>query len=275
MEILSDFHLHSVHSADGKATMESMIKQGIALSLKQICMTEHMDFFYIDESGNSSDTFTVDMPAYISEYKHLAKQYKQQIAVLFGIELGLASEVLEENNSFIESYPFDFVIGSLHICNGEDPYFPSFFHNRSDKEGYEEYFLCLLENIKLFSNFDVCGHLDYIVRYGKTKNIKYRFQDYSDIIDEILRYLIQNGKGIECNTGSLSPKYQLGETNPSIEILKRYNELGGEIITIGSDAHLAANMCYGFDHAYKNLKTAGFRYYTVYEKRNPSFVLLD
>lgn len=275
MNILSDFHLHSTHSLDGQASMESMIKQGISLSLNQICMTEHMDLFFIDETGLRSDSFVVDMPSYLSDYKHLSAKYKEQISVLLGIELGLATEVIEKNNTFIEAYPFDFIIGSLHICNGADPYFPSFFNDRTDKEGYEEYFLCLLKNIKIFSNFDVCGHLDYIVRYGKSKNMNYHYQDYSDIIDEILRYLIQNGKGIECNTGGLSPKYELGETNPSLEILKRYKELGGEIITIGSDAHTTETMCYGFHHAYKNLKAAGFHYYTVFEKRIPSFLSLN
>ncbi len=269
--IKADCHLHSALSGDGLAPMEDMVKKGIELGLKHMCMTEHMDYFYKDESGNLSDEFILDMNAYEKELFRLKEIYSHKITLLFGIELGLHPRVIEKNKALAHAEPFDFIIGSSHMCHDLDPYFPAFYENRTDREAYEEYFLSLLENARGFLDFDVYGHLDYVVRYGRTKNRDYHYEDYKDIFDVLLRYLIENGKGIECNTAGLNPKYQLGEVHPSREILKRYLELGGEILTIGSDAHKPEHMCYGFETAAEILRECGFRYYTVFQNRKPEF----
>lgn len=270
--IQADYHLHSNFSGDGLFTMESMVERGIQLGLKKMCMTEHMDYFYKDETGNLSDEFILDTDSYRQKLFELKEKYCNQIELLFGIELGLHPAAASKNQMLISSYLFDFVIGSSHMCHDSDPYFPAFYENRTDEEAYREYFLSIAENVNSFSDFDVFGHLDYVVRYGKTKNRNYHYKDYQDIIDSLLRYFIDSGKGIECNTGGLNPKYQLGTTNPCPEIINRYKELGGEIITIGSDAHRPEHMCYGFDTAAEILKSCGFRYYTVFKNRKPEFI---
>ena len=116
------------------------------------------------------------------------------------------------------------------------------------------------------------GHLDYVVRYGPTKNQNYRYADHAEVIDEILRTLIENEKGIEINTGGF--RCDIGTTNPCLEIVKRYRELGGEIITIGSDAHSTEYLQDHFDDAAEMLKEAGFKYYSVFENRIPEFLKL-
>lgn len=272
--IKADYHLHSSFSGDGQFSLEDMVKRGISLGLHKLCITEHMDYFYKDENGNMSDEFVLDTDSYQKELFRLKEKYADKIELLFGIELGLHPDVVSKNEALISSYPFDFVIGSSHMCHDSDPYFPVFYENRTDKEAYREYFLSLMENAKGYLNFDVYGHLDYVVRYGRTKNKDYHYKDYQDIFDSLLRYLIEHGKGIECNTGGLNPKYQLGTTNPCPEIIKRYRELGGEIITIGSDAHRPEHMCYGFDKASEILRDCGFHYYTVFKKRKPEFLPL-
>ena len=135
-----------------------------------------------------------------------------------------------------------------------------------------EYFESILENIATDADYDVYGHIDYVVRYGPNKNAKYSYSKYSDIIDEILRRLIAKGKGIEINTAGF--KYGLGHPNPTEEIICRYRELGGEIITIGADGHKPEHVAYDFNKVPDILKAAGFKYYTVFKDRKPDFISL-
>ena len=119
--------------------------------------------------------------------------------------------------------------------------------------------------------FDVYGHLDYAVRYCPDKNFVYRFDDYRDIFEVLLNRLIENGKGIEINTSGIA---KIGYPHPHIDALKLYKQLGGEIITVGSDAHKKENIGTGFDVAENILKELGFRYYTVFKERKPEFIPL-
>ena len=116
------------------------------------------------------------------------------------------------------------------------------------------------------------GHLDYVVRYGPTKNDSYTYQKHADVFDKILSVLIENGKGIELNTGGF--RSGLSQPNPCVEILKRYRALGGEIITVGSDAHAPKDIAADFDRACALLKECGFAYYCVFQKRIPVYLKL-
>ena len=116
-------------------------------------------------------------------------------------------------------------------------------------------------------DFDVYGHIDYVVRYGPNKNQFYSYKKFSDIIDEILKKIISTGHGIEINTAGF--KYRLGHPNPTEDIIKRYHELGGEIITIGSDGHKPEHLAYDFNKIPALLNSCGFDYYTVFEGRKP------
>lgn len=272
MPILSDCHLHSHHSGDSDASMEDMILRGIELGLRTICFTEHNDFGYPAAPGEPEDLFLLNPDSYLYELLGLKEKYADRIKVLFGLELGLQTEVFRENAVFARSHEYDFIIGSSHICNGKDPYYPGFFEGRSDEEAYREYFQSELDNIKKFSNFDVYGHLDYVVRYGASKDQDYSYSKYKDILDSILETLLEKEKGIELNTGGF--KNGMKDFNPCADVLKRYRELGGEIITVGSDAHEPAHMGYAFDRATEVLKECGFQYYTVFEKRTPEYIKL-
>jgi histidinol-phosphatase (PHP family) len=158
------------------------------------------------------------------------------------------------------------------VVHGFDPYYPQYYEGRSEDAAYREYFESILENLHTDADFDVYGHLDYVVRYGPHKNRFYSYKKHSDVIDEILRTLIDRGKGIELNTAGF--KYGLGHPNPTEEILARYRELGGEILTIGSDAHAPEHVAYAFEQVPEILKKSGFRYYTVFSARKPSFLSL-
>ena len=161
------------------------------------------------------------------------------------------------------------MIGSVHVVHGMDPYYGEIFEGRSDEEVYKETFLATLENLDAVSSFDVLGHLDYVVRYGKCQARQYSYKKYAQEIDEILKKVIAMGKGIELNTARW--KYGLAFCHPNPEILCRYKELGGEIITVGSDAHKPEHVAYDFQKAADVLKACGFKYYTEFQDRKPIF----
>ncbi|MCX4304236.1 MAG: histidinol-phosphatase HisJ family protein [Acetatifactor sp.] len=272
MPNFSDFHLHSAHSGDSDAPMEEMILSGISLGLDSMCFTEHMDLEFPDSPEDPGSIFLLDPEPYLREFTHLKDKYREKIRLLFGVELGLQPQVANANAAFVRSYDFDFVIGSTHVCNGKDPCCPSFFQGRSEQDAFREYFESILKNIQTFSDFDVCGHLDYAIRYAPNMDRNYCGADYQDIMDAILKLLLEKGKGIELNTGGI--KKGMKEFHPCTFILKRYRELGGEVITLGSDSHDTAHIAHAFEPAAELLKESGFDYYTVFEKRTPKFVRL-
>lgn len=269
MTIISDCHLHTSHSGDSTAPMEEMILQGISKGLTTMCFTEHNDFEYPVTELDPEGKFECNADSYLYELIQLREKYADKIRILFGIELGLQPSVLRRNAVYAKSYDFDFIIGSSHLCNGKDPYYSEFYEGRSEEEAYLEYFESIWENIKKFSNFDVYGHLDYVVRYGPNADKNYSYEKYRDIFDKILSLLIEKGKGIEINTGGL--KRGMRDLHPCMDVIKRYKELGGEIITVGSDAHAPNAIGAYFDRAEAVLKECGFKYYTIFEKRIPEF----
>ena len=245
-KILWDCHMHSSFSADSETPMEDMIQTAVDKGLTGICFTEHLDPDYPETPENLD--FSLDIPAYRQRLFELADAFRDQISVNFGIELGLQPHLSESFSGLLKEIPFDFVIGSSHVVHGYDPYYPSYFEGRKESACYMEYFESILENIAAFDKMD-----------GR----------YKEILDEILRTLIRKNIGIELNTGGYH--YGLGEPNPCVNVIRRYRELGGEIITIGADAHTPDKIAYAFDRAADVLRDCGFSYYTVFKNRQPVF----
>lgn len=269
MPIKADFHLHSSFSGDSDTPMENMILRGIELGLTDMCFTEHNDFDYPATSETPAGYFELNPDAYLYDFLKLREKYANQIVLHFGAELGLQPHLTRRNAAFAKAHDYDFIIGSSHICNGKDPYYASFYEGRSQEDAYREYFESILENLKAYSNFDVYGHLDYVVRYGPRKDEGYSYELYHELFDKILTKLIDMEKGIEVNTAGLTKGIR--DVHPCRDILKRYRELGGEIITVGSDAHTPKQIAHAFDQAGETLMACGFRYYAVFEKRQPVF----
>lgn len=266
-----DCHMHSFFSGDSETPTEEMIQEAIRKGLRGVCFTEHLDPDY-PEIPEEVD-FSLDVPAYRAELVRLQEKYRDKLDIRFGIELGLQPHLAKQFQELVAEVPFDFVIGSSHVVHQADPYYPEFFHGREEATAYREYFESILENLKAFNQMDVYGHLDYIVRYGPNQNREYSYEKYRDVLDEILKQLTDRQIGLELNTGGYH--YGLGQPNPSIEVLKRYRELGGEIITVGADAHVPAKIGYAFDAAYAVLKECGFRYYSVFKNRKAEFLSLE
>lgn len=267
--MLSDFHLHSKFSGDSSAKPEDIIKNAISKGMKHICFTDHLDIDYPEDDCD----FDLDIDSYFPYISSLKFKYKDKIDILTGMETGLQPHIASELDNRIKKYDFDFIIGSSHIVNGMDPYYTKFFEGRTNYDAYMEYFLSIKDCLKSCKNFDVYGHIDYVIRYTPYKDQPFRFTDFSEIIDEILKDLIYNGKGIELNTGGYMAG--LNSPNPCPAIILRYKELGGEIITVGSDAHNAENIGAYFKNAKMVLKECGFRFYTIFKNRKPEFIKLE
>ena len=278
--IRSDNHVHTSFSSDSDTPMEDMILRAKALGLSSICFTDHMDYGFPYEKYQMDFLFSPD--GYVTKIKELSAKYTD-FPIRMGVELGLKEDIFELATALTKSYDFDFVIGSTHLVDNIDPYYEEYWENYGEINGIHHYYEATYQNIRQGFDFDVYGHIDYVIRYcpsikaSKAQNneafYQQMIQQNKDILDEILLTLIHLGKGIEVNTGGL--KYGLGQPNPHEAILRRYHELGGEILTIGSDAHETGYLAYEFEKIPALLQNCGFRYYTEFHKRKPVQITLS
>jgi len=246
-----------------------MLDRAVSLGLKGICITDHIDYDYPKEP----DLFTFDLDEYFVVLSSLKEKYQSSLSVRIGVEFGLAPHLGGRLKELANSYPFDFIIGSSHVVDQMDPYYSEYWKGKEEETGILRYFESILENLNFCSNFDVYGHLDYIIRYLPSKKKSYSYEAYQEIIETCLKQLILMGKGIEINTSGFS--HGLNAPNPRMEIIKRYRELGGELITLGSDAHTPEQIANEFYRAKEILKTCGFRYYTIFCGRKAEFIKID
>ena len=273
--IQADMHMHTWFSTDSEACPCDMADEAVRKGLKTICFTDHFD--KDDLEWGEEGIFDVD--AYFVEMQKLQEEYAGKLNIRIGIELGLRTYLKDYYEVLTKKYPFDFVIGSVHNvpykkdAEGNilytDPAAEKLFTDRTDKEAYRLMMETTLENVRTSDCFQTLGHLDYVVRYGKSREKEYSYTDYADIIDEILKLLIEKEKGLEVNSAGL--KYGLPFAHPHPDVLKRYRELGGEIITIGADAHKPEHIAYDFAKAEEILKSCGFKYYTEFFEQKPVF----
>lgn len=275
--ILCDSHMHTEFSTDSEAPVRSMLDAAVERGLDSVCITDHMDLDFPPQEGEESfgeePPFQFDTDKYFKMLIPLREEYRDRLEIRIGIEIGLQPHLGGAYRELVQAYPFDYVIGSIHLIRGMDPYYGKLFEGRPDEEAYREAFVETLRCLDSVSDFDSLGHLDYVVRYGKHQAEEYSYRKFADEIDEVLKKLISMGKGLEMNTGGL--KYGLGFCNPHPDVVKRYRELGGEIVTIGADAHRPEHVAYEFQQAAEILKLCGFQYYVEYKDRTPEFRSID
>lgn len=261
----ADVHMHCGFSNDSETRPEDMVESAIAKGLSVICFTDHYDKDNLDWG----DEAIFDVESYFQKMVALQEEYRDRIDIRIGAEIGMQPYLAEYYQNFMAQHPFDFVIGSVHSVLEHDVAL-DFFQKHSDPEGYKIYFEEMLQDVQKIKSYDVLGHLDYIVRYSNQGSKGFNLNDYMDIIEEILKQVIAHGKGIEMNMSGL--KYGLGAPHPQPEIIKRYRELGGEIITVGADGHIPEHIAYDYHLADDILKSCGFKYYTEFKGRKPVFV---
>lgn len=258
--MLADYHMHTNFSDDSTYEMEDEIKRAIELGLDEICFTEHVDH------GVKTD-LNCNYSEYLKEFKRCKEIYKDKITLKFGIEFGIQSHTIEEFQKDFNENEFDFVILSCHQVEDKEFWTQDFQRGKSQKEYNEKYYEEILKVVSNYKDYSVLGHLDLIKRYDEEGN--YPFENVKDIIEEILKVVIRDGRGIEVNTSSF--RYNLDSLTPSKDILKLYKELGGRIITIGSDTHEEVHVGYKISEVREELKKLGFEEFCTFEKMIPTF----
>lgn len=262
-----DFHSHSDFSIDSQAPMEDMIISAIEKGITNLAFTDHVDYDY-DEDGITND-WTFDMTQYFKSIETFRSKYKDKIELHTGVELGIQPHLGERCNALIKNHPFDFVIASLHTVDYKDLYNKKFFKTRTNEASLREYYESYYKSMIQLDDFSVLGHLDLYLRYWeplKNEPIK----RYFDQLEVIFKYLVENEKGIEVNSGGYF-KYKLLSNNPSDDILKFYKSLKGQVITLGSDAHTPEHIGTLHDENLHLLEAIGFKYVCTFKNMKPEY----
>lgn len=262
---MQDLHLHSKFSFDSYTDPEENIKAAIRNNIKIMAFTDHIDNF----CQNDRD-ISFDLEKYFSTIYKFREKYKNQIKILAGVEVGLAYENADKINQFIDENPFDFIIGSIHAVEFNDIWSNRKSIEKNPKYYFKKYYQYMLESIKSCKNFSVLGHIDYIDRYIKDKSVIPDFSFYEDLIEEILKELIKTNRGIEYNTAGF--RNNLSYANPKDKILDKYKNLGGKIITLGSDSHYPDTISYKINDGIKHLKNLGYKNISYFENKKEKII---
>lgn len=264
-----DYHVHTSFSADSKLPMDVACQAAIDKGVTEIAFTEHLDYFY----PNCPLTFEFDYHDYARTVDELRKRFGDHLHILKAVEIGLHPSVKSRNEQFVRDHQFDFIIGSVHIADDLDLHNGDYFKGKQLDQALHLYFETVYHCVRDNPYFHVLGHLDLIKRYVhylKADHTCIDWRRYDHLIAETLKELINTGRGIEINMSGY--RYKLNCALPELPVIKLYRQLGGEIITIGSDAHHQAHIAHHFEQAYHLLVEVGFKYITVYREGQPRFI---
>ena len=256
-----DYHMHSIVSFDGHDSGLQLVQAAKAAGLKEICFTDHLDYDPLGKMG----VLAFDTARYNAEYDCLQME---GLKIRRGMEFGMTAENRAQFKADLKRRPFDFVLGSIHFVDDLDVYFEEYWRDKTVFEAERRYLEATLDCVRLHDDFDVLAHLTYI---GKTSSHHaprpVPFAEHRELIDEILKTVAQKGKGLEMNTSGVD---RCGGFLPTEDYFRRFKEFGGQIVTVGSDAHTATRVGqYSFE-ACEILKDI-FGYVCTFEDRKPIF----
>lgn len=254
-----DYHVHSQYSFDSQTPMATLCEKAVELGLKGICFTDHVDFANVNWPDNR-----VDIPAARKEILALQERWGNQLSIAGGVEIGLQKDADQATRMYLKGQNLDFIIGSIHIADKKELYSGDFCEGMTKEAAYIRYLEVLLEEVKRQDYIHVLGHIDCVRRDERYADRSFPLSLYGELTEAVLRVLIDKGQGIEINTGSF--RYGLPCTHPDLAMLKLYRQLGGTIITLGSDAHIAANVGYRFALVKDLLMAAGFPYLSYFKQ---------
>lgn len=267
--MFADYHVHSYYSADSNHKLEDLIKDAIDISLDEICITDHVDYGTKDDWDiiESKRGRNVDYEKFFNEIYTLKEKYKDQISVKVGMEFGIQMHTIDNFKALYDKYDFDFILMSVHQINNKQFWNNEFQVNKSESECYQAYYEELLNLVKSYKDYSVLAHFDLMRRYVPSGLDT--FNEFKEIISEILKVVIADGKRIEINLSN--DRYKVDGLTPSFEILKLYHELGGTIITIGTDSHKKEHLGQNIKGAARILKGIGFQHITTFDKMIPIY----
>ncbi|MDD6261811.1 MAG: histidinol-phosphatase HisJ family protein [Clostridiales bacterium] len=272
----ADMHTHSTASFDGHSTTAELAAAAIERGLSALCVTDHCECNDFIERGH----FPPEIHYYHKEqaesnFADAKEAAGGKIKLLYGIEIAQAHERPEIYEQILAENTFDFIIASIHNLRGMTDF--AFMDNFESVENcnrlLKKYMEELYETAQL-RDYDTFAHIGYPLRYmhyrqGYDVSLKSFVPELSDI----LRTLIEKGRALELNISGLRSAHR--STFPDIDVLKLYKSLGGELVTVGTDAHRASDIGSCIDDGYKLLSEAGFKYHTVFENRKPTLHTID
>lgn len=256
-----DLHTHTKNSPDGNHHVSLMAQTAFENGIEAVAFTDHceIDYFY-------KDNYDKVVENSFNDVSKAQKDFEGKIEILKGIEIAQPHYIPELSETVLKSHNYDEVIGSIHnLRNMEDFYFFKSFDGYSIDKLMNEYFDEIL-NMLQWGNFDILAHITYPFRYifnicGYVEDIN----KYSKKVDEILKLCAEKDKALEINMGGL--KYPINKPSPDIDTVKRYKELGGKLISVGSDSHYAERIGFGIPRAYEMAIEAGFKSVVKFKNR--------
>lgn len=265
-----DLHVHTDNSFDGNHSATFFCEKAEVLDLRAIAFTDHCE---VDQFRGDSEYEKRIFQAFF-EVSKVRSAFRGKMIVLNGIELGQPAYDIECSEDIINRYEYDQVIGSVHnLRGGEDFYFMENLTLPVAEDLLRQYFdeiIIMLE----WGNFDVLAHLTYPLRYFYSKsNLEIDLSKFNEQIEKILKLTVEKGIALEINTAAL--RQPLNKLSPEIDIIKRYKEIGGKYITVGSDAHYAEHLAADVDAAYDAALEAGFECITFFQKRTPMLMKIE
>ena len=261
--LLTDVHTHTTFSADGQDSIDVMLARALELGLTYYGISEHFNYDY-DRLHLNIDGVAVppiDEEAYFTYARKLQKENRGRIQILCGGEFGYDhdSRTLLRYVETQKKYKPDFVVNSVHTCLGGDCYFPHFCEGRSREYSYHCYLYRVLESLDAPYDYDIVGHIGYCARNATYPDPILRYEEFPDVLDQILRTIIMKGKILEVNSSAK----KMGDFLPRQDILTRYYELGGRLVSFASDAHSANRLAEKRDIVTAALRKIGFTFITV------------
>ena len=260
--MFADYHVHTAFSDDSDYPMEECLNRAVELGLEEICFTEHTDY---GVKGREDQALNCPTPEYFAEFQRCKKIFADKITMKFGMEFGMETITVDEFQKLFDAYPFDFIILSCHQVDNLEFHTQDYQRGKTQQQYNEGYYQEIFDVMKVYDDWSILGHLDMIKRYDLQG--EYPFEKVRDLIAEILKLAISKGKGIEVNTSCY--RYKLPDLTPSHDILKLYKDLGGEIITVGSDTHQASHLAFKIRDTYAELARLGFKHIYTFDKMNP------
>ena len=269
---LFDNHNHSDFSFDGKrSSVEACAIEALSKGLSGVAFSDHCDFFVPEMKAQYEnlvpEVFDVEaQQKEIDRVQNIINGKYDGFRILKGIELGMHEDHHDDIRRHLETYAFDQIIASVHYIDKTDPFYGGYYEGKDWKTAYGHYLETIYKEMTWLGDFDIMGHFDYIVRYAPYPQSCLRYRDFGDILDQMLTHLVHEGKALELNTKSYQ-YYNDREVTLDLDVLLRYKELGGEIVSLGSDSHDPDRVGHNFTHFAELLKSLGFRWTAHYEKR--------
>lgn len=269
-----DIHTHSQNSFDAESTVDEMCQAAIRQGLYALCVTDHCEAEYINCGENCEfGSFDRQIPQSIRDINSAKEKYKEQLKVLCGLELGEPMHDPTQTKHALGYGDFDFILASVHNLRGHDDFYYLDYKTVDIAALLHEYFDELAETAA-FEHFDSLSHLTYPLRYIVEREGFYPdLSPFAGQIDSIFRILVKNKKALEINVSGLFKP--IGRTLPDVPLVRRFRELGGEYITIGSDAHSADMVGKGIEEGVVVAKAAGFSHYTIFENHQPTLIPIE